>query len=113
MKIDSYDFGQITVAGKTYSSDVIIFPERVLSNWWRKEGHSLCLEDIDEVLKYEPQVLVIGTGYSGAMRVPPEVIKEIEAKGIEVTVQSTRQAWQTYNQLAKDKKAVAAFHLTC
>ncbi|MEM3578264.1 MAG: Mth938-like domain-containing protein [Candidatus Bathyarchaeia archaeon] len=29
--IDSYDFGVIVVNGKRYTSDVIIFPERVLT----------------------------------------------------------------------------------
>lgn len=28
--VDSYHFGQIVIGGKKYSSDVIIFPDRVL-----------------------------------------------------------------------------------
>lgn len=35
--INSYDFGRIVVDGKAYTSDVIIFPDRVNSYWWRKE----------------------------------------------------------------------------
>ncbi len=70
MKIDDYDFGRIVIDGKTYTSDVIVYPERLDTSWWRKEGHLLQPEDITEVLDAEPEVLIIGTGYSGCMRVP-------------------------------------------
>jgi hypothetical protein len=63
--IDNYSFGKISIDGKTYSSDVIIFPERVHDSWWRKEGHSLCLEDIQDVFDYLPEVLIIGRGSPG------------------------------------------------
>lgn len=70
MKIDDYDFGRIVIDGKTYTSDVIVYPERLDTSWWRKEGHLLQPEDITGVLDAEPEVLIIGTGYSGCMRVP-------------------------------------------
>jgi len=38
MHIDSYQFGQITVDGISYSSDVIILGDTVQSNWWREQG---------------------------------------------------------------------------
>ncbi|MEQ8191120.1 MAG: hypothetical protein ABRQ39_24360 [Candidatus Eremiobacterota bacterium] len=44
--IDSYDFGTIKISGKTYKSDVIIYPDRVDGKWWRKEGHSLHPDDL-------------------------------------------------------------------
>lgn len=62
--IDSYEFGRIAVDGKNYTSDVIIFPDKVLDGWWRKNGHSLHLQDLKKVLEAEPkpEVLVVGTG---------------------------------------------------
>ena len=69
--IDSYQFGRIVVSGKKYTSDVIIFPDRVTDNWWRKTGHQLCLKDIAEVMTENPEVLVVGTGDSGLMKVLP------------------------------------------
>ena len=47
-KIDSYHFGQIIINGKKYTSDVIIFPDRVQGDWWRNESHELSLKDIAE-----------------------------------------------------------------
>ncbi len=50
MKIEHYSFGTITIDGKSYTSDVIIYPERVDSSWWRKQGHSLHIVDLKDVI---------------------------------------------------------------
>jgi hypothetical protein len=113
--IESYDFGQITIKGRRYSQDVIVLPDNVVKdNWWRKEGHRLSLEDLKEVFEAKPEVLVVGTGYNGFMRVSQEVKDFAKSKNIELVVENTRRAWQTYNRLCSSSKRVAAaFHLTC
>lgn len=113
MKIEHYSFGSITVDGKTYTSDVIIYPGRVDSSWWRKEGHNLHIVDLTDVINAKPQVLVIGTGASGLMKVPKETLSHLESKGIEVHVERTDKAVELFNKLQKDKIVIAAFHLTC
>jgi len=113
-RVEAYGFGEIVIDGRRYTSDVIIRPDGVLADWWRKEGHKLHLEDLDKALEAEPEVLVIGTGYSGLMKVPEEVQEALRERGLEVVVESTRRAWRTYNQLVdKGRRVVAAFHLTC
>jgi len=111
--IEHYSFGRIIVNGKEYTRDLIIYPEKIYSNWWRKEGHKLHIEDIKEVLDYGPEILIVGTGYSGLMKVPKEVKEKIEEKGIRLIVQKTKEACETYNRLFKKHKTVAALHLTC
>lgn len=112
--IDSYDFGQIVINGRRYTSDVIVFPDRVRDSWWRREGHRLHVEDIEGAVQEEkPEVLVVGTGYSGLMKVLPETENYLKSKGIELIVQSTREACKTFNSLVKSKKVIAALHLTC
>jgi len=59
--IESYAFGRMDVDGRPYTSDLIIFADRINDSWWRKTGHKLCLEDIEDVFKEKPEVLVIGT----------------------------------------------------
>ncbi len=112
MRIESYNFGRIRVNNTEYTSDVIIFPDRVLHPWWRKEGHFLHMEDLTEVLSYSPDTLIIGTGYSGVMRVPEDLVKKLRSMGINVTVQKTTEAVKTFNSSASSRK-VAALHLTC
>lgn len=112
--IDSYDFGKIVINGRRYTSDVIVFPNRVRDSWWRREGHRLHVKDIEGAVQEEkPEVLVVGTGYSGLMKVLPETENYLKSKGIELIVQSTREACETFNRLVKSKRAIAALHLTC
>ena len=111
--IDSYQFGEIVINGRKYTSDVIIFPDRVRDNWYRKTGHQLCLDDIAEVLTENPEVLVVGTGASGLMKVLPEVEQAAQAQGIELIVAATDKACHRYNQFCRSRRAVAALHITC
>ena len=113
MKIEHYSFGRITIDGKTYTSDVIIYPGRVDSSWWRKEGHYLQVVDLTDVINAKPEVLIIGTGYSGVMVVPKETISHLESKGIEVHVARSEKAVEMFNKLQKEKLVIAALHLTC
>lgn len=113
MKIEHYTFGKITIDGKTYTSDMIIYPERVDASWWRKQGHNLQIEDLTDVLKAEPGVVIIGTGSFGVMKVSKETVLHLAAKGILVYVERTGKAVELFNQLQKNKAVIAALHLTC
>lgn len=113
MKVEHYSFGRITISGKTYTSDVIIYPERVDSSWWRKEGHALHIEDLKDIVNAKPEILVVGTGNTGLMVVPEVTISYLKTKGIEVHVARTEKAVELFNNLQKNKKVVAALHLTC
>jgi hypothetical protein len=111
--IESYSFGYIVIDGKSYTSDVIIFPNRVEDNWWRRRGHRLAPEDLKGVLAEEARILVVGTGRTGLMRVPPETLEYLTSRGFEVIVEKTGDAYQTYNRLAQQGPVIAALHLSC
>ena len=111
--IDSYQFGLIVINGKKYTSDVIISPDSVKANWWRKSSHDLRVEDIAEVITENPEVLIVGTGDSGLMKVLPEVPQAIESQGIKLIIEVTDKACHIYNQLCRSQRAVAALHITC
>lgn len=112
-RVTHYSFGRITIDGKTYTSDVIIYPGRVDSSWWRKEGHYLQPVDLADVVAARPDVVIIGTGHSGVMQVPGETVRFLESKGIEVRVALTEKAVDMLNKAPKDKAVIAALHLTC
>lgn len=111
--IDSYEFGAIVINGRRYSSDVIIYPDKIKDDWWRKEGHQLCINDLEDVTEENPDVIVVGKGNPGLMRVLPETEEYIKSKGIRLIIQSTREACKTYNQLSSSQKVIALLHLTC
>ncbi|MCF8885283.1 MAG: Mth938-like domain-containing protein [Nitrososphaerota archaeon] len=113
-KIESYGFGYIVVNGVTYSRDLIILPDKLITNWWRREGHKIELADLVEVLEEDIDYLVLGTGYFGRIDVSREVIDKFEEKNVKVIVENTRNAWRKYNELLeKGFRVCGAFHLTC
>ena len=112
--VENYRFGKIKVHGKSYTSDLIILPDSIHSNWWRKKGHLLHLEDLEILKDAEIYSLVIVTGSIGSMKVPEEVIIELKQKEIDVIVCKSAEAIERYNNLAKTGKNTAlAIHLTC
>jgi len=122
--IEEYHFGSITIDGRTYTNDVEVrwTPKESKApleaslevlEWWRKEGHSLHPEDLEEVTEASPEVLVVGTGAYGRMSVPRKVREHMDSNGIELVAEKTESACETYNELADEKEAVAALHLTC
>ena len=48
-RLENYSFGRIVVDGEEQTRDLIALPHRVFTNWWRREGHSLAIEDFSEV----------------------------------------------------------------
>ena len=113
--IDQYATGShMTVKGTRYHKDLKIIHGEVVGNWWRQQGHRLAADDIDDILNARPQVLVIGTGYAGSMRVPDAVRQTLESHQIKVIAQTTADAATTFNRLVDEGKDVAgAFLLTC
>jgi len=114
MDISGYRFGKIDIGGRTYASDVIITPERVIEGWWRQQGHALAVADLDNVVAARPDVLVIGTGYFGRMSVSQEARQYLEAQGIQVHDARTGEAVHDFNRRQRGPgRVVAALHLTC
>jgi len=116
VKIVQYRFGEIIVDNERYNRDIILSGEKVLvKSWWRKEGHRLCLNDIKDVLeKYKPEILVIGTGYYGFMKVDDDLKSYLKNKDIDLVEARTADAVKKFNELVeKEAKVLGAFHLTC
>jgi hypothetical protein len=114
-RIESYSPGRIVVDGVELHRDVIVLPDRVLTEWWRRDGHSLVMEDLDDVLEDLPQRLILGCGYAGRLEPEPSVIEALAQRGVKVEALPTDQAVERFEELeARNPAAVAAaLHLTC
>jgi len=110
--IESYSFGRIVIDGKEYMSDLIIFPNRLKTNWWRDEGHLLKPEDLEDAFAVSPKILIIGTGFSGVLKVDYKVKRFCMENNIKLIEEPTSKAVQEYNRLM-GPGVVGAFHLTC
>ncbi|MFC2061114.1 MTH938/NDUFAF3 family protein [Elusimicrobiota bacterium] len=112
MHIDSYNFGNIVIDGKEYKCDVLITGDRIKS-WWRKEGHMLQVVDLEAVFNEKPEVLVIGCGASGIMKIKEEVAEKCGDLGIELFSLNTGDAVEKFNEVNMHKKTACGLHLTC
>jgi len=113
MKIDSFNFGTITIEGRTFTTDVIVFPDRVNDDWRREEEHRPQISEFADIVKAAPDVLIIGTGYAGVMSIPDQIRNYLTSKGIDVRVDKTARAIELYNALREKENVVAALHVTC
>ena len=110
--IEGYEFGRVTIDGREETRDVIVLPNRVVRDWWRRDGHGLVLEDLDEVLAELPERLLVGTGAHGRLRPDPGTLETLRARGVEVEVIPTAEAVRRYAEL-DPRTTAAALHLTC
>ena len=111
--IDAYEFGSIIINGKEYTSDIIIFPDgKVKASWWRKEGHRISIEDINDLIQSQPELIIVGTGAYGFMKPERGLEGQLKDKGIELKTSPTGDATKLYNALHQKRKLGACFHLT-
>jgi hypothetical protein len=111
-RLEDYSFGRIVVDGVEQTRDLIVLPGRVQTDWWRREGHSLAIEDLSEVEDELPDKLILGTGAYGRLRPPRAVVEELERRGIDVELMKTADAVRRYGEL-DERRTAAALHLTC
>lgn len=113
--IESTAFGVMTIDGRTYHSDLIIFPDnRVKDGWWRQRGHVLCVDDILSLVDTAPELIVAGTGTSGRMRPEAGLLPFLREKGIAFVAEPNSRAVRIYNDKVREGiKTGACFHLTC
>ncbi len=112
--ITEFSFGKIVVNGKTYKNDIKIIGGRVISEWWRKSGHRVEVEDISDILESEPEVVVIGKGSPGLLKSTASLRDYLAANHIELIEKKTSKAMDVFNGLLEQGRKVAAgFHISC
>jgi hypothetical protein len=113
-KIEHYAFGTITINGRLYKSDVLVYPDgRVDDGWWRSEGHRLGRSDIQAIIDSRPDVIIAGTGAYGMMAPAKELAQDLQEAGIQLVVRPTGEAVDIYNTMVREHNVAACLHLTC
>jgi len=112
-KIERYNFGTIVIDGVSYHKDVIIYPDGVYHPWWRKEGHRLYIPDLSPIQNIPLDILIIGTGAFGMMKVSKDVEDEIKKMVDEIRILKTGEAVKLYNEFRGQQRVSVALHLTC
>jgi hypothetical protein len=114
MIINTSSFGLLVIDGKSYHSDLIIFPDgRVKDRWRRKSGHRLEASDIKGLIKEDTDIIIAGTGVSGMVRPDQNLKKLLEDKKIRFIAAPNDEAIDCFNELSSKHRVGACFHLTC
>ena len=117
--IDSTQFGEIVINGKKYHQ-VLILDNEVKERDTDKlkelfdTSHVIGDWEILEILKGNPDIVIVGTGQNGAMEVNEDFSNEVQKKGIELIIEKTPEAIKIYNERIKKRKRInALIHTTC
>jgi hypothetical protein len=118
MQIDSTSFGNITINGRTYDHDVIIRLDgdivkrkKKLSKKLYGTSHVVSKDEAKFVFEKSAELLVLGSGQEGNVRLSPEAEAWLAKKGCKVVIQPTPETLQVFNE-ARGKK-IGLFHVTC
>lgn len=116
--IEGVKFGAITVNGKTYGHDIVIYPsgrierrKKEISKRKHDTSHKLDPEELTEYLREDFDVLVVGTGMYGMLSLLPESRALVGNR--EIIEKPTRDAAELFNELRKEKRVLGVFHITC
>ena len=113
-RLSGYSFGHVKVGDRTIVRDLILFEEELLCPWVRREGHRLVLQDLEWLLGRHPDLIIVGTGAFGSLRIPEDTVQALARKGISLLRFKTAEAVKEYGVRAERGERVACcLHLTC
>jgi hypothetical protein len=78
---------------------------QVVSDWWRKSGHRVDVEDIADILESRPDIVVIGKGSPGLMKTSTHLRESLAANNIVLIEKKTSKAIEVFNKLSQEGKA--------
>jgi hypothetical protein len=117
MRVEKYEFGEITIDGVRYEHDVVIAGGRIRK---RKKGPSKSRKEefghtpltAAEAIPWDARQLWIGTGAYGRLPVADDVRKEARRRGVEMVIRETPELVEMINERLPAKVNVI-LHVTC
>lgn len=119
--IEAFEWGRFLINGEVHSEDGegvgkdICIIDGEVSPWEARHGHRLNPDMVDCVLGSGIEILVIGNGVYGRIKVKNKTVKKVKADGVnQVLVEKTPDACKIFNQIFREGKRVALLaHGTC
>jgi hypothetical protein len=118
MKINSTNFGSITVKGKTYENDILIRingqiekRKKKLSKKVYGTSHKISLAEAEYVYEKGADKIIIGTGQTGYVELSKKAGRFFEEKDLKSKLLRTPKAIKLWNKSKGD--VIAMFHVTC
>ncbi|MDW7732366.1 MAG: MTH938/NDUFAF3 family protein [Methanolobus sp.] len=117
-KIDSTEFGSITIEGKLYEKDVLVRlngnvkkRKKKLSKVIYGTSHIISLDEAKYVYEKGAEKLIIGSGQDGMVKLSDEARDFFKDKDCKVKLFPTQEAIGEWN--LAEGKVIGLFHVTC
>ncbi|MBT8118579.1 MAG: Mth938-like domain-containing protein [Gammaproteobacteria bacterium] len=105
--ITAYDENSVSINGKSFTQSLVVTTTRLNENWNIADIKRLSSSHIEEILCFQPELVIIGTG--NRLVFPEiEVYSSIIKHGIGVDFMDTGAACRTYNILMSEGRDVVA-----
>jgi uncharacterized protein len=105
--ITAYDDSSVSINGKAFSQSLVVTSTRLNENWDITDITLLTSSHIEQVLCFQPELIIIGTG--NKLVFPSiEIYSGIVEHGIGVDFMDTGAACRTYNILMSEGRDVVA-----
>jgi len=117
MRVEKYEFGEITIDGVRYEHDVVIAGGKIRkrkkapSKARKKEFGHTPLTAAEEI-PWDARQLWIGTGAHGSLPVADDVREEARRRGVEMVIRKTPELVTMFNELLPED-ANLILHVTC
>lgn len=106
-KVDSYNIGQITVAGNIYKSSLLISNNILVPDWPLQSFSELGTVHFEQIIALGPEIVLLGTGKK--LIFPSDsVMTPLIEQNIGFEVMDTGAACRSYNFLINEGRLVVA-----
>ncbi len=117
-KVNRFDFGSIVIDGKQYGYDVVVLPDGSVKEREVSKAmfgsHAIRKGEIEELVKANPETIVVGTGTSGMAAVSQDAQAYAREAKLDLVALPSSEAIEKLNHLMEEGKRVAAvIHITC
>lgn len=116
--VDSTEFGAIIIDGITHEKDILIRLDgaikkrkKELSKAVYGTSHIISLDEAKHVYEKGAEMLIIGSGHEGMIKLSAEAEEYFQKKNCTVEIIPTPVAAKYWNKVKKN--AIGLFHITC
>ncbi len=106
-QIKAYDETYIQVNEDKHEQSLIIMPDVLVTPWTVNDITTLKTADLDLILQYQPELIIIGTGKHLIFPEPSELLP-LQLQQIGIELMDTGAACRTYTVLTAEQRCVAA-----
>jgi len=97
----------IRIAGRLCSGPLIVSANKLLTDWPVSSPEDLNSQHLDQILEFEPELVLIGTG-KRQIFLSPEMLMVFYRQSVGIETMNTHAACRTFNVLVSEGRNVVA-----